>query len=108
MLREVQLLPEFADEYPELTPGRWYTAAAVAGHVKAVRLVDEGADVRLPERLLDPARFHFRGGSPRHGIWVGTRTRRVDRLAMRGTAEARETSRPRWGTAVTPPRFAGA
>lgn len=83
MRREVQLLPEHADAYPELVPGRWYTAAAVAGHVKAMRLVDEGADAALPDRLLDPAQFRFRGGSARHGAWVGARTRRVDRLILR-------------------------
>ena len=82
MRREVQLLPEFADHYPDLVPGRWYTAAAVAGHVKAVRLVREGVDVALPGRLLDPAHFRFRGGSVRQGPWVGLRTRRVDRMAV--------------------------
>ncbi|HEY7682285.1 MAG TPA: hypothetical protein VH879_06550 [Gemmatimonadales bacterium] len=79
MLREVQLNPAFAEEYPSLVPGRWYTAAAVAGLVKGTRIVREGADARLPDRILPPAHFEFRGGGPRRGSWLGLRSRRLDR-----------------------------
>jgi hypothetical protein len=79
MIREVQLNPAFAAEYPSLVPGRWYTAAAVAGLVKGTRIVKEGPDAQFTERLLPPGHFRFRGGSPRRGTWMGLRTRRLDR-----------------------------
>lgn len=79
MRREVQLKPAFAEFYPSLSPGQWYTAAAVAGMVKGSRIVREGADVRLEDRVLNPAHFEFRGGGARWGSWAGLRTRRLDR-----------------------------
>ncbi|MEZ4412017.1 MAG: hypothetical protein R2910_03415 [Gemmatimonadales bacterium] len=88
MLREVRLRQEYADEFPDVVPGRWYTAAMLAGLVKGHRLVEEGLDIELPDRLLDPERFEFRGGGPRHGGWLGTRTRRVDRLKERNRQTA--------------------
>ena len=87
MLREVKLRPAFSDVYPTLIPGRWYTAAAVAGLVKGTRIIREGLDVQFTDRLLHPAHFEFRGGSPRRGSWMGLRTRRLDRhAALSGTA----------------------
>lgn len=83
MRREVRLRKEFASEYPDVDPERWYTAAMLAGLIKGHRLIEEGLDVELPERLLDPERFEFRGGGPRQGGWLGARTRRVDRLRER-------------------------
>lgn len=83
MLREVRLKQEYASEYDDVVPGRWYTAAMLAGLIKGHRLLTEGLDIELPERLLDPERFEFRGGAPRKGAWLGTRTRRVDRLQER-------------------------
>ncbi|HMU61214.1 MAG TPA: hypothetical protein PKA66_05480 [Gemmatimonadales bacterium] len=88
MLREVRLRQEYADEFPDVVPGRWYTAAMLAGLVKGHRLVEEGLDIELPDRLLDPERFEFRGGGPRHGGWLGARTRRVDRLKERNRQPA--------------------
>ena len=79
MRREVQVKPAFAELYPSLSAGRWYTAAAIAGLVKGSRIVHEGADVRLTDRVLDPAHFEFRGGDARWGSWAGMRTRRLDR-----------------------------
>lgn len=82
MRREVQLKQEFAQLYPALTPGRWYTAAAVDGLVRGTRIVTEGDDVIFAERILDDEHFEFRGGSPRRGSWVGLRTRHLDRHAV--------------------------
>jgi hypothetical protein len=79
MFRDVLLKPAFAHEYPNLAPNRWYTAAAVAGFVKGTRILTEGRDVQFAKRILNPAHFEFRGGGPRHGNWVGMRTRRLDR-----------------------------
>jgi hypothetical protein len=79
MFRQVQLKPAFAEDYPALAPGRWYTAAAVAGLVKGTRIVREGCQARFTDRILQPTHFEFRGGSPRRDSWVGMRTRRLDR-----------------------------
>jgi hypothetical protein len=79
MLREVQLKPAFAEDYPTLVPGRWYTAAAVAGLVKGTRILREGCTTHFADRILQPAHFEFRGGTPRRGSWSGLRTRRLDR-----------------------------
>ncbi len=84
MVREVRLKQAFADAYPALVPGRWYTAAAVAGLVKGTRIVREGRDVEFTTRILPAVSFAFRGGLPRHGSWMGMRTRRLDRHAPRG------------------------
>jgi hypothetical protein len=82
MLREVRLKPAFASLYPSITPGRWYTAAAIAGLVKGSRIVTEGPSTRFTDRVLHPAHFEFRGGTPRRGSWAGMRTRRIDRHAL--------------------------
>lgn len=84
MPREVQVRPAFAALYPGLSPERWYTAAAAAGRVKGIRLVTEGLDIQFRHRILDPDHFVFRGGAPRHGSWVGLRTRRLDRHPVPG------------------------
>lgn len=87
MRREVRVKAEFADLYPSLHSGVWYTAAAVAGLVKGTRIVREGPGTQFPERLLQPAHFEFQGGGPRRGSWAGLHTRRVDRHPMMaGTA----------------------
>ncbi len=86
MLREVQLKPAFADEYPALTPGRWYTAGAITGLVKGWRILHEGPDVQFTQRILHQAHFEFRGGTPRRAGWVGMRTRRQDRRVFAGSA----------------------
>lgn len=82
MRREVQLRPEFADLYPSLEPGRWYTAAAIAGLVRGIQIVTGSFASDAVERILDPVHFSFRGGEPRHGSWLGLRTRYFDRHAM--------------------------
>lgn len=87
MRREVRLLPEFADLYPDLDATTWYTAAAVAGRVKGHLLIEAGADATFPERLLSHSHFEFRGGSARRGAWLGARTRRVDRVGLRYAAQ---------------------
>jgi hypothetical protein len=49
--------------------------------VKGLRIVTEGPGARFDDRILHPAHFEFRGGSPRWGTWAGMRTRHVDRHA---------------------------
>ena len=89
MLREAQLKPTYAAVYPTITPGQWYTAAALAGQLTAARILHDGAAIRFTERVLHPAHFEFRGGGPRTGSWVGLRTRREDRHVRRGPAHRR-------------------
>ncbi len=89
MFREVQLNPVFAAQYPTLVPGRWYTAAAVAGLVKGTRIVREGSRAQFADWILPPDHFVFRGGSPRRGNWVGLRTRRLDRHPAVSVAPSR-------------------
>ncbi len=78
MFREARLKTERAERYPFLRPGRWYTAAAAAGLVKACGPVQVEVERHARVRVLHPEDFEFRGGTPRVG-WVGLGTRRIDR-----------------------------
>lgn len=61
-VREARLRPEFAGKYLGIEPGVWFSAAGLAEQLIA-RLLREGvADEELPQRVLDPAHFEFRGG----------------------------------------------
>ena len=55
------LRPEFADKYLGIEPGVWFTAAGLAEQLIS-RLLREGvSDEELPQRVLDPLHFEFRG-----------------------------------------------
>ena len=59
--REARLRSEFADQYPGVDPGVWYSAATLAEHLLA-RFLREGEAGRTPpERIMDPDHFEFRG-----------------------------------------------
>jgi hypothetical protein len=60
-MREARLRPEFADQYPGLTPGRWEPAARIAEAVLAIGLLRLRGVARLQSRLVDVALFVFRG-----------------------------------------------
>ena len=61
-VREARLRPEYADRYPGIEPGIWFTAATLADRMEA-RLLREGkANLALTPRALDPEHFEFRGG----------------------------------------------
>ena len=61
-MREARLRPEFADLYPELTPGRWEPAARIAEVVLARYLLKQmGSDPM--ECALQESHFEFRGGA---------------------------------------------
>jgi hypothetical protein len=79
MLRQVRLKTARVNSYPNLTPGVWYTAAAAAARVKALRILQEGPSTEIEGRVLPPIDFEFRGGSERRDCWVGLKTRRSDR-----------------------------
>ena len=73
--REARLRPEFAEEYPGMTPGVWMPVRELA------RLLVERVYARRregrPARTFDPTHFEFRGGDtgPRQ---PATRTRSTD------------------------------
>ena len=79
MLRQVRLKAAYADRYPALDPGVWYTAAAAAGLVKGTTIVREGPQIEIRDRVLPPLHFEFRGGVDYRGSWRGMHTRRSDR-----------------------------
>jgi hypothetical protein len=60
-LREARLKPEYAERYPGVEPGVWYTAATLAEHLLGRFLRHERASRSLPERILDDHHFEFRG-----------------------------------------------
>jgi hypothetical protein len=102
MLREAQLKSAHAKEYPSLIPGHWYTAAAAAGLVKATRIVRNGFDVLIRDRVLNPTHFDFRGGAPRQGRWAAMRTRRNDRRTELSHAAARSSVSGEFSTTQRP------
>lgn len=61
-MREARLRPEYADLYPELTPGQWEPAARIAEVVLARYLLQRMTDAP-GDRTLDEAHFEFRGGA---------------------------------------------
>ena len=62
-VREARLRPEFADRYTGIEAGVWYSAAGLAERL-ITRMLREGvSDEELPQRVLDPAHFEFRGGA---------------------------------------------
>lgn len=61
-VREARLRPEFADKYVGIQSGIWFSAAGLAERL-ITRLLREGvSDEELPQRVLDPTHFEFRGG----------------------------------------------
>ena len=58
--REARLRAEFADRYPGIEPGVWFTAATLSEHLLS-RVRREDPDRETPSRLLDPEHFEFRG-----------------------------------------------
>lgn len=65
--REARLRPEFAAAYAGIQPGVWFSAAGLAEQMITQLLREGVSDEELPQRVLDPAHFEFRGGeaSPR-------------------------------------------
>ncbi|HEV8176059.1 MAG TPA: hypothetical protein VGP44_00075 [Gemmatimonadales bacterium] len=62
MGREARLRPEFDEKYVGIQSGVWFSAAGLAEKL-ITRLLREGvSDEELPQRVLDPTHFEFRGG----------------------------------------------
>ena len=66
-VREARLRPEYADLYPGIDPGVWFTAATLAEHLDLRRTRAGEADAGGP-RTLPPEHFEFRGGERPVGI----------------------------------------
>lgn len=60
--REARLRPEFAAAYVGIEPGVWFSAAGLAEQMISQLLSEGVSDEELPQRVLDPAHFEFRGG----------------------------------------------
>jgi hypothetical protein len=59
--REARLRPEFAAQYPYLTPGRWESAEVLSDRVIASILGRPDGRFISREHALDPQHFEFRG-----------------------------------------------
>ena len=59
-LREASLRPDYADRYPGIEPGVWFTAATLAEHLEVRR--NRGGDAAPGPRPLSGEHFEFRGG----------------------------------------------
>ena len=61
-IREAKLRPEFTARYVGIEPDVWFSAAGLAEQLITQLLRDGVPDQDLPQRVLDPAHFEFRGG----------------------------------------------
>jgi hypothetical protein len=61
--REARLKPEFAELYPGIRPGNWYSAAWLSARQFA-RTQCDGMASSIAQ-VLDEHHFEFRGGRPR-------------------------------------------
>ena len=61
--REARLKAEYAELYPGLTPGTWYSAAWLSARQLA-RTQCDGVASSIAQ-ILDDEHFEFRGGRPR-------------------------------------------
>jgi hypothetical protein len=64
LTREARVKPTFGHLYPEVRPGGWESAAAVARRVADRVLTRRGYAALLERRVLSDAHFEFRGGPP--------------------------------------------
>ena len=77
MIREARLRPEYADRYPGIEPGVWFTAATLAEHLDR-RLAREGMERDFGPRVLLPEHFEFRGGERPLGVRAVLGRRQTD------------------------------
>jgi len=65
-VRQARLRPEFASDYPGIPAGTWMAAADMGLALLRAHLVSP-TPPKLGGRLMDEAKFEFRGGRPREG-----------------------------------------
>jgi hypothetical protein len=78
-VREARLRPEFAAVYPQLEPGVWQDAAALAEQMLTEHLLRPSPGYMLSDRVLAEEHFEFRGGNQGNRPRIA-RTRRTDPL----------------------------
>ena len=86
--REVCLKPEYAEEYPDLEPGRWLRPSDLAARL--VARSHARRRLSLHTRTFNPLHFEFRGGERPGRRPPTARTRATDR--PKETAETAETA----------------
>ncbi len=65
--REARLRPEFAHQYPYLTPGVWESEAVLRDRVIASQLSRPECRFTWAQHALDPAHFEFRTSEEANG-----------------------------------------
>jgi hypothetical protein len=63
-IREARLRPQYANLYPDLTPGLWVPACVLAEFVLERGLYQRRSGSPSARRLLVESHFEFRGGQP--------------------------------------------
>jgi len=74
--REGRLRPEFATQYPDLTPGIWVPACTLTEFVLERGLYQRLTGSPAKHRSLFEGHFEFRGGPTRESAWAGPDERR--------------------------------
>jgi hypothetical protein len=69
--REGRLRPEFAMQYPDLTPGIWVPACTLTEFVLERGLYQRLTGSPAKHRSLFEEHFEFRGGPARESAWAG-------------------------------------
>ena len=69
--REGRLRPEFATQYPDLTPGIWVPACTLTEFVLERGLYQRLTGSPAKHRSLFEGHFEFRGGPTRESAWAG-------------------------------------
>ena len=69
--REGRLRPEFATQYPDLTPGIWIPACTLTEFVLERGLYQRLTGSPAKHRSLFEGHFEFRGGPTRESAWAG-------------------------------------
>jgi hypothetical protein len=67
-IREARLRADYANDYPGIEPGVWFTAATLAEHLELRRLRDQERALPDGPRRLSGDHFEFRGGERPIGV----------------------------------------
>jgi hypothetical protein len=75
-IREARLRPEYATQYPDLTPGVWVPACSLRDFILERGLYQRRTGLPSDRRMLLESHFEFRGGTlARHSAWIGPQER---------------------------------
>ena len=79
LTREVRVKPGFAHIYPDVRPGAWLPAAAIAQQVTERLVATRGHTAIHHGRVLPDTHFEFRGGASQGLRPAGLLSRLADR-----------------------------